>query len=186
MELSPQRRRTREAILDAAAAEWARCPTASVGRIAATAGVGRATVHRYFPGSAHLRAALISASWATLHQAIGAAALGAGPVLDAVDRIVAAMIHAGDRMLFLFATSEGVPSEKDAQIATMVDEDLIREIERGQHSGELDAGVPAAWIQRLIWSVVYTGLHAAAEGVLRQHEVDSVVRRTLRGAIAAR
>ncbi|WP_408994786.1 TetR/AcrR family transcriptional regulator [Streptomyces sp. 1268] len=101
MELSPQKQRTRRAVLDAAAGGWARDPAVSLSRIAAAAGVGRATVHRYFPDREHLRSALTSDSWSSLHAAIVEAAPGTGSVLEVIDRIVSAMIHVGDPVLFL-------------------------------------------------------------------------------------
>ncbi|MFI7082623.1 hypothetical protein ACIBUR_03315 [Streptomyces anulatus] len=38
---------------------------------------------------------------------------------------------------------------------------------RGQQDGELDSTVPAQWIQRMVWSIVYTGLHATGDGPSR-------------------
>jgi AcrR family transcriptional regulator len=181
--LSPQRARTRQAILDAAAAEWVQKPAASLSRIARTAGVGRATVHRYFPDRQHLHTALVADSWATLRAAIDQAGPGTGSALEVIERIVSAMVHVGDRVRFLFTTTEGTPSDADAALAQDVDEVVIAEIERGQRDGTLDAGVPARWIELMIWSTVYTGLHAAADGLVPRHGVDDLIRRTLRRAI---
>lgn len=185
MEQSRQRERTRRAILDAAAGEWAQDSSASLGRIAARAGVGRATIHRYFPDRQHLHAALISDSWAALHAAIEQASPGKGSAMDVIGRIVSAMVHVGDQVLFLFAATEGNPSDTDARIATKVDAVFLAEIERGQRDGVLDADVPAAWIERIVWSTVYTGLHAAADGLVPRHGVDDLIRRTLRPAIGS-
>lgn len=179
MELSPQRTRTRRAILDAAAAQWSADPTASLGRIASAAGVGRATVHRYFTDRLALHAALITDSWAELHEAIEAARPGEGSAMDVIQRIVTGMVYAGDRVRFLFTATEGTPSEADAGIAHQVDELVLVEIERGQREGTLDSIVPARWIELMIWSTVYTGLQAAADGLVSRHGVDALVRRTL-------
>ncbi|MFJ2645263.1 TetR/AcrR family transcriptional regulator [Streptomyces sp. NPDC087420] len=186
MELSPQRQRTCHAILDAAAGEWAQDPTVSLGRIATAAGVGRATIHRYFPDREHLRSALVSDSWAVLHTAIVEAAPGTGPVPEVIDRIVSAMVHVGDRVLFLFASTEGSPSHADVSLASAVDEILIAEIQRGQRDGDLDSTVPAQWIQRMLWSIVYTGLHATGDGLVARHGVENLIRWTLRGTISTR
>ncbi|MFB6698360.1 hypothetical protein [Streptomyces rubiginosohelvolus] len=56
----------------------------------------------------------------------------------------------------------------------------------GQREGELDATVPAQWIQRMVWSIVYTGLHATGVGLVARDGVDDLIRWTLRGAISAR
>ncbi|MEU1179064.1 helix-turn-helix domain-containing protein [Streptomyces sp. NPDC005820] len=49
---------TRRAILDAAITLLATDPTASLSEVAAAAGVGRTTVHRYFPERSDLLAAI--------------------------------------------------------------------------------------------------------------------------------
>lgn len=182
MDLSPQRARTHRAILDAAAAQWSADPTASLGHIASAAGVGRATVHRYFPDRSALHTALITDSWTVLREAVEAAHPGKGSAMDVLQRIVTAMVHAGDRVRFLFSTTETTPSEADAGIAQQVDELVLTEIERGQHEGTLDSKVPARWIELMIWSTVYTGLQAAADGLVSRHGMEALVRRTLHRA----
>ena len=71
-------------------------PTASLSRIASAAEVGRATIHRYFPNRAALHAALMTDSWSVLRGAIEAAHPGVDSVMDVIQRIVAAMVYAGD------------------------------------------------------------------------------------------
>jgi AcrR family transcriptional regulator len=186
MDLSPQRARTRQAILDAAAAQWARDPTVGLGDIASAAGVGRATIHRYFSDRQVLHAALITDSWTTLRAAIKQAGPATDSALEVIQRIITAMVHAGDRVSFLFAATEATPSEADAGIAREVDELILAEIERGQREGALDSTVPARWIELMMWSTVYTGLRAAADGLVSRHGVDELIRRTLRRAVSKR
>lgn len=69
-------------------------------------------------------------------------------------------------MRFLFTSTEGTPSEADAGIVQQVDELVLTEIGRGQHEGTFDSTVPARWIELMIWSTVYTGLQAAADGLV--------------------
>ncbi|WP_314254531.1 TetR/AcrR family transcriptional regulator [Streptomyces kutzneri] len=183
MDLSPQRARTRQAILDAAAARWARDPTVGLGDIAAAACVGRATLHRYFSDRQALHAALITDSWTTLRAAIKQAGPATDSALEVIQRIISAMVHSGDRVSFLFAATEGVPSEADAGIAQEADELILAEIKRGQREGALDSTVPARWIVLMIWSTVHVGLQAAVDGLVPRHGVDELVRRTLRRAV---
>ena len=183
MDLSPQRTRTRRTILDAAAAQWSRDATVSLGSVAAAAGVGRATLHRYFPDRQVLYAALVTDSWTTLRTAIEHAGPSSGSALEVIQRIVTAMVHAGDRVRFLFATTEGTPLETDAGIAHEVDQLILAEIERGQREGTLDSTLPARWIELIIWSTVYTGLQAADDGLVPRHGVDDLIRRTLRRVV---
>lgn len=180
MDLSPQRARTRQAILDAAAAAWAHDPSASLAQVAATAKVGRATLHRYFPDRRELHATLVSDSWATLRSAIEHAEPGSGSAADVLERFVIAMVHVGARVRFLFSATEGDPAEADSPIAEEVDRVVLSEIERAQREGTVDPDMPARWIELMIWSTVYTGLHAAADGLIPQHGVEDLIRRTLR------
>lgn len=147
-------------------------------------GVGRATIHRYFSDRQALHAALITDSWTTLRAAIEQSGPATDSALEVIQRIVTAMVHAGDRMSFLFTTTEGTPSEADAGIAREVDELILAEIERGQREGALDSAVPARWIELMIWSTVYTGLRAAADGLVPRHSVDELIRRTLHRAVS--
>ena len=55
---SATRTRTRQAILAAAVTVFARDPSAALGEVAAAAGVGRTTLHRYFAERSDLLAAL--------------------------------------------------------------------------------------------------------------------------------
>ncbi|MEO0677815.1 MAG: helix-turn-helix domain-containing protein [Pseudomonadota bacterium] len=52
------RPKTRDAIIEAAFAVFSKHPNASLGDVAQHAGVGRATLHRHFPGRAELIRAL--------------------------------------------------------------------------------------------------------------------------------
>lgn len=122
---------------------------------------------------------LISDSWTVLREVMEAARPGTDSAMDVLQRIVTAMVHAGDRVRFLFTSTEGTPSEADAGIAQQVDELVLTEIERGRHEGTLDSSVPARWIELMIWSTVCTGLQAAADGLVSRHGVDALVRRTL-------
>lgn len=184
MELSPQRARTRQAILDAAAAQWSQDPTANLSRIASAAEVGRATLHRYFADRQALHIALATDSWTSLLRAVEAAQPAADSASEAIQRVVTAMVYAGDRVRFLFRTTEGTPSEADAGIAQQADELMLAVVERGQNEGTLDSTVPTRWIQLLVWSTVYTGLQAAADGLVPRHGVDAMIRRTLHRAIS--
>ncbi|MGW9188342.1 hypothetical protein [Streptomyces rubiginosohelvolus] len=50
-----------------------------------------------------------------------------------------------------------------------------------QREGELDATVPARWIQRMVWSIVCTGLHATGVGLVARDGVDDLIRWTFTG-----
>jgi AcrR family transcriptional regulator len=184
---SSVRGRTRRAILDAAASVLAGDPDAALQVIAEAAGVGRTTLHRYFPDRETLLAATVADSVEALKQAVTDAAIEQGPVLEAMRRLVAALVAVGDRLIFLFgdprvlARHGGGPADRPIGV-----DPVIELIERGQAEGVLDAGVDADWIRHSVWALVYTGWEAAREGRLPRHGVTATVLRTLEGGVLAR
>jgi AcrR family transcriptional regulator len=180
---SRARGRTRQAILNAAASTLARNRIATLADIADSAGVGRTTLHRYFPDRRELLAAVVEDSRQAIDRSVRDASIDHGPPLDAMHRLVAAMVDVGDRLLFLFGdprTLEGIePADRSAP-----DRDpVIDLIERGQDQGVFDREVDAAWIRRVLWGLVYTGCEAANEGGLPRHGITTTVIRTLYNGI---
>ncbi|OXM74649.1 MULTISPECIES: TetR/AcrR family transcriptional regulator [Amycolatopsis] len=170
------RDRTRSAILDAAATVLGRDYQAKLAEIADAAGVGRTTLHRYFPDRATLIEATIEDSVAAIESAVGDAAIDQGPALDAMRRLVAAMLSVGDRLVFLFGDPR-VLAEHDPDGSPPPDDPLIALIERGQADGVFDPALTPQWIQRVLWALVYTGYTEGEQcGVPRHGIVDTVVK----------
>ena len=95
--MSGVRDRTRGAILAAAASVLARDRTATLSDIAEASGVGRTTLHRYFPDRESLIEATVKDSIRAIQQSVAEAVLDQGPALDAMRRAVAAMVAVGVR-----------------------------------------------------------------------------------------
>jgi len=184
---SAVRSRTRRAILSATASVLARDPDATLPAIAEAAGVGRTTLHRYFPDREALVAATVADSVAAIEQAVQDAAVGDGPPVAAMRRLVAALVAVGDRLIFLFADPRVLAAHgTEAPGASRDNDPVIELIERGQAEGVFDAGVDADWIRHTLWALVYTGWEAAQDGRLPRHGVVATVVRTLEGGISAR
>ncbi|SCD60965.1 transcriptional regulator, TetR family [Streptomyces sp. DvalAA-19] len=196
---SGTRNRTRRAILGAAAEVLARDRTATLADIAKAAQVGRSTLHRYFPDRDVLVHAAVADSYLVIQQSIQDAAVDQGTALEAMRRLVAAIVDTGGRMLFLYGDSRvledfaardggsdteepGEGSESDTapdSVSSMV-VDLIR---RGQSEGVFDPGLDVDWVQDVIWALVYTGCEAASRGTLPRHGVTTAVVRMLENGI---
>ncbi|WP_075743849.1 MULTISPECIES: TetR/AcrR family transcriptional regulator [Actinoalloteichus] len=184
---SRTRGRTQRAILSAAASVLARNRTATLPEIAEAAGVSRTTLRRYFPDRDGLISAAVEDSVEAIEQAVADAEIEQGAPAEAMRRLVAAMVSVGDRLMFLFADPQileghgganGVPAPPSAP-----DDPVIALIERGQAEGVFDREVTPDWIQRVLWSLVYTGYEEADQGRLSRHGVTSVVIRTLENGI---
>jgi AcrR family transcriptional regulator len=180
---SGSRRRTRRAILSAAASVLARDRTATLADIAEAAEVGRTTLHRYFPDRDGLLRATIDDSIEAIEQCVDGAALEHDPPLEAMRALITAMVGVGDRLMFLFGdprTLEDYPSGGPPMNA---DDPTIALIERGQAHGVFDAQLSAVWIRHVLWALVYTGAEQAAYGRLPRHAVASTVIRTFENGI---
>src|SRR5690349_9658725 len=96
------RGRTRKAIIDAAMIVLAENPAAALSDVAAAAGVGRSTLHRYFPE----RADLIRAVALTVHELSNAAIVEAEPEcgspLAALRRVVEGQLELGPIVVYVF------------------------------------------------------------------------------------
>ena len=84
---SATRTRTRQAILAAAVTVFARDPSAALGEVAAAAGVGRTTLHRYFPERSDLLSALATHLLEAVAAAMERAAPALGPAPEALGRV---------------------------------------------------------------------------------------------------
>ncbi|MFP3961864.1 TetR/AcrR family transcriptional regulator [Actinomadura fulvescens] len=181
------RGRTRRAILAAAASALARDRAATLADIAEAAGVGRSTLHRYFADREELMNAVVEDSLTVISRSIDEAALGQGPPLEGMRRLVAAMLDVADRLMFLWgdprvleAFDKSSPGEDGSGAAPQSVVDLI---ERGQAEGVFDPEVSADWIQNVLWAVVYTGVEQVEKGLMPRHGVYATVVRTFENGI---
>ncbi|MGG7510257.1 TetR/AcrR family transcriptional regulator [Plantibacter sp. YIM 135249] len=181
------RSRTRSAILEAAARSLAHDWAATMPEIAEAAGVGRTTLHRYFPDRETLIHATTSDSLEIVQASIDDAGLEDGPPIDAMRRAVAAMVAVGDRLLYLFGDPRVLASYSETGVWMPTEEDpLLRLIERGQADGAFDTEVSACWIQHSLWALVGRGCADAAEGLVPRHGVAALVIRTFENGIRCR
>jgi TetR/AcrR family transcriptional repressor of mexCD-oprJ operon len=95
------RLRTPAAILETAVHLLADRPEASMNELAAAAGVGRATLYRYFPTREALLAALASEAHQELVTRITDASLDHAPVPEALQRLLRVLLTVGDRYVVL-------------------------------------------------------------------------------------
>lgn len=184
--MSPEsgtRSRTRRAILSAAASVLARNRYATLPDIADAAGVGRTTLHRYFPDREGLINAIIEDSVQAIEQSVADAALEQGSPMEAMRRLVAAMVAVGDRLLFLFGDPRVLENYRMADAPAPPDDPVVALIKRGQAEGVFDPAVSADWIQHVVWALVYTGFEEADKGRLPRHGVTSTVIHTLENGI---
>ena len=156
-----------DAILGAARTVLGERPDASMEDIATTAGVARQTVYAHFPSRDALIAALLHAAGAETLAAIDAARLDTAPPADALRQFldIGWQLIRGYPFLLGPALARGPqsgdPSAHQAGMAQL--EQIIR---RGQHAGDFDATVPAAWLAVAIVGLIRTAAEEVAAGRL--------------------
>ena len=183
---SSVRSRTRDAILAAAASVLARDRTATLPAIAEAAGVGRTTLHRYFADRETLITAAVQDSIRVISQSIADAGLDRGSPLDAMRRAVAAMVAVGDRLMFVFGDPRLLEGFAAPDKPVPPSDPVIELIRRGQAEGVFDPEVSPAWIQHVLWVLVYRGCEDADSGELPRHGITATVIRTLENGIHVR
>lgn len=177
------RARTRRAILDAAIETLTRMPNASMGDIATAANVGRTTVHRYFPERSDLIDAISADALEQVGHATIRARLDDGPAATALARLCQEYFELGDVMMLLF-TMPDLLTRPEWQEETEDDRVLLKLVERGHRDGTIDPGLPAEWVQQVLWSLQYTGWEMVRSHGRPKHEALTLCLRTLEKAIA--
>ncbi|WP_406065055.1 TetR/AcrR family transcriptional regulator [Streptomyces sp. NBC_01077] len=180
---SATRTRTRRAILDAAVSVLSADHAASLGDVAEAAGVGRTTVHRYFPERSDLLAAIGADVRDRVAAATDRARLDDGSAPEAMERLCLEFFELGDRLLLLydvpqFVAWSGIEEETPADLA------LLALIRRGRQEGTLDPEVDVSWLQDVMWALLYAAWLQARDRATPKHTALSLCVHTLRKAVA--
>jgi AcrR family transcriptional regulator len=140
---SPRYDRTASAILDAAGHLYAtEGAAASMGDVARAAGVGRATLYRYFETRESLLEALAVRAVADVGARLADARLDAVPVEEAIERIVRSVVSVGDRYAVLLDERIRLdPAETERLIATPIRAVFVRGIEGGVLRDDVSAEI---------------------------------------------
>jgi TetR/AcrR family transcriptional regulator, mexCD-oprJ operon repressor len=144
--------RVAAAILEAAASVLAASGDhASMSDVAAAAGVGRATVYRYFPNRQAMLDELADLAVNAAGKRLAASRIDEIAIRDGVTRAVRALVDVGD--LFIVLARERLrpqPKEFERQVFGP----LRRLLERGQATGEVRDDVPSAWLTESLVGIV--------------------------------
>jgi TetR/AcrR family transcriptional repressor of mexCD-oprJ operon len=167
----PRHDRTAAAILDAAAHALSQHGnSASMADVAAAAGVGRATLYRYFPDREALLAALASHALADASGRLADAGLERAPVPEAIERIVRALTAVGDRYAVLVA--DQAHSDPD-EIERLVAAPMRAVFTRGIDTGALRHDLPAPVLLELFGGALVAAVRLVQTGQLALEEASA-------------
>jgi TetR/AcrR family transcriptional regulator, mexCD-oprJ operon repressor len=143
--------RVATAILEAAASALAASgDQASMSDVAAAAGVGRATVYRYFPNRQALLDELADLAVNAAAERLASSRIDEIAVSDGVTRAVRALVDVGD--LFIVLARERLRPRPAFE--NQVSGPLRRLLERGQETGEVRDDIPSTWMTESLLAIV--------------------------------
>jgi TetR/AcrR family transcriptional repressor of mexCD-oprJ operon len=174
-------RRNVAAILDAALASLVRDPDASIGDIAAAAGVGRVTLYGHFRSRAELVDAVFARAVAESDQALAAVDL-TGDARDALARLVASSWRIVDRhRALLRAAQHALGQERIREYHEGPLQRVEQLLERGRRDGVFRTDLPTGWLVATFYNV----LHGAAEEIDAGRLADQEAGRTVAATLLA-
>ena len=169
---------SRQAIIEAAFETFNRRPGASLGDVAARAGVGRATLHRHFRSRDELIEVLAQEAMAELNAAVDAATADAPTHTEGLRLALAAIIPLADRQWFLAQE----PVEPESEIARAYERDraeLATEIEAAKAEGAFAKTIPTAWIAETYENLIYAAWTMVRDGEATPAQAADLAWRTL-------
>jgi len=179
-------RRNAERILDATAALLAADPGVSLERVAARAGVSRATLYHHFAGRDALLDALTERSIAEVKAALEAARPEEGAAAEALERVLLAAWQAVGRYRGLVIVN---PHRLDrTELRARLEPALVPVrslIRRGQRSGAFDPDVPVDWLIGTVTDLIHSASRQVTAGAMDAGDAERALLRTAGGALSA-
>jgi AcrR family transcriptional regulator len=175
--------RTRRALLDAAVAVLTKDSTASLSEVAAVAGVGRTTLHRYYPTREGLIRALVEDALDRVEEAIASAHPEEGPAITALQRVTDTVVPLGPSLAFLHAEPDQFNARDLIRRWYEALEPVARAVERGQADGSIRADLPTKWIVDAYSGLILTAWDVADEGRIWLQDAPRLVMATITGGI---
>lgn len=184
--MSPsQRPSARDALIEAGFQVLSRNPSAGLADIAETAGVGRATLHRYFPSREAFVSALAQLAIREMDDAVENACADSKTAGEALRDSFLALIPLGDRHGFLAHESLEHDPAIQAEFARLRRE-TVDLVAAAQEEGFLDAAVPTDWIVRAFDYLLYAAWESVRTDEATAKQAADVAWRTLTSGLGAR
>lgn len=177
--------RNRRMLLEAAADAVARDPNASMAEVARAASLTRATLYRHFSSRQELLEAMRAEALLCAADAIAASRLDQGTAVEALRRVVDALVAEGARFRALLA--EGVDQEPGfLRERTKVLAPLRDVVRRGQAAGEIRADLPPEWVLAAIASMLTAGVRMSPILAMDERAVAALLFSTLVDGVGTR
>lgn len=177
---SATRARTRQAILDTAMECLSEDPGAPLATIAQSAGIGRSTLHRYFPERDDLMRALVRHVHALSNDAIARAEPESGPAVAALRRVVERQFDLGPILQVIYGSPLIMTDPELRAEIDLGDEPVVAVLRRATAHR---APNPPGWERRAFWSLLSAGWASVSYDEQPRHEVVDAIMATLVGGL---
>jgi len=174
---------SREAILDVAIKLLVENKAASMQDIARAAGVGRTTLHRYYPSRDDLMRALIISALADAEQAIATCHLEDDTALEAIERIIDTFIPIGHRFHFLLTEHQFDTDPEIRARTAKLDEIFDALMQKGQQEGGLRKDLSARWLNYTLTALLFVSWEHIRDGYLASRDASRVVMTTFTSGV---
>ena len=181
----PIRPSTKDAIMEAAFELLSRNLGASLTEIAERAGVGRATLHRYFASREDLMRTLAMTALKEMDAAAEDACADATSYAEAARRTLEALIPLGDRFGFL----ELEPLEDDPDLKVAYDRqrrETEEMVEAAKREGLFDKAIPTSWIVQAYDHLLFAGWESVKAGETTSDQAADLAWLTLTNGLRKR
>ncbi len=165
--------RVATAILDAAAVLLAGDgEPPSMADVAEAAGVGRATLYRYFPTREALFQALAAVALDSISTLLSAADLDNVPVPEALARVTRACVTVGAQYAVLVSQPKQLSRE---QVDECVSAPIRRVMQRGHHDGTFRADLSVDELLGLFGGLLHAALHMSRQDGVGVEKASALV-----------
>jgi AcrR family transcriptional regulator len=180
-------RRNAERILAATAELLAADPEVGLERVAAQAGVSRATLYHHFAGRDALLDALTERSINEVAGAVESARPREGRPAEAMERILLAAWEVIGRYRGLVIVNPRRLDREELRARLEPALGPIRTlIVRGQRAGEFDPALSADWLIGVITDVIHAASRQVSAGAMSPEEAERALLRTAGGVLLSR
>jgi AcrR family transcriptional regulator len=145
---------------------------ATINEVAVEAGIGRATVYRYFKTREQLVSALWEAALSEVEERLMVARPEQAPFEEGLIRVVRAIASVGERYAVLLREQNSEGLERGREV---LGDRVFALLERGQRSGALRDDVSLELIAEMFGGIVLAGLRRALEQGLGIEQASAAV-----------
>lgn len=173
------KKNTREILLDAATLVLSKNPGAPISDVADAAGIGRATLYRYFPSRDDLIRDLTLESYRIMDEALAPVFTKDLSGEELLLELLKVLVPLGDRYHFLLSERTFDEDPEIQALNQQGEQDWIELFENLKGEKVIAPEIPTAWAISSVEALIYAAWTSVNEGYIASREAHKLVYRTL-------